>query len=85
MGVVKPFKDPKAVPLDKMKDFFATRNRYILKLPNVDMGKLVTDLLLLLTAVTLLSLHLLSQLVVPSVQTEQSGLHQLYRHVQKPL
>ena len=36
-------KDPKAVPLDKMKDFFANRNRYILKLPNVDMGKLVTD------------------------------------------
>ena len=36
-------KDPKAVPLDKMKDFFATRNRYILKLPGIDMGKLVTD------------------------------------------
>jgi hypothetical protein len=36
-------KDPKAVPLDKMKDFFNTRNRYILKLPGVDMGELVTN------------------------------------------
>lgn len=35
-------KDPKAVPLDVMKEFFKTRNRYILKEPNVDMGKLVT-------------------------------------------
>jgi hypothetical protein len=36
-------RDPKAVPLDKMKSFFETRNRYILKLPGVDLGKLVTD------------------------------------------
>jgi hypothetical protein len=36
-------KDPKAVPLDVMKDFFKSRNRYILKIPNVDLGKLVTD------------------------------------------
>jgi len=36
-------KDPKAVPLDVMKEFFKTRNRYIMKVPNVNMGKLVTD------------------------------------------
>jgi hypothetical protein len=36
-------KDPKAVPLDKMKAFFNNRNRYILKLPNQNLGKLVTD------------------------------------------
>tara|TARA_B110000211_G_scaffold107925_1_gene125178 strand:- start:4271 stop:4996 length:726 start_codon:yes stop_codon:yes gene_type:complete len=35
-------KDPKAVPLDVMKNFFNTRNRYILKTARMDMGKLVT-------------------------------------------
>ena len=35
-------KDPKAVPLDVMKEFFKTRTRYILKTPSMDMGKLVT-------------------------------------------
>lgn len=34
-------KDPKAVPLDVMKKFFQSRNRYILKTASMDMGKLV--------------------------------------------
>jgi len=34
-------KDPKAVPLDVMKDFFKTRNRYIMNKSNVDLGKIV--------------------------------------------
>ena len=34
--------DPKAVPLDVMKEFFKNRNRYILKTSRMDMGKLVT-------------------------------------------
>lgn len=34
--------DPKAVPLEVMKKFFQTRNRYILKTSRMDMGKLVT-------------------------------------------
>jgi hypothetical protein len=35
-------KDSKAVPLDVMKKFFQSRNRYILKTASMDMGKLVT-------------------------------------------
>jgi hypothetical protein len=38
-------KDPKAIPLDVMKAFFAQPgvNRYIMSVDNVDLGKLVTD------------------------------------------
>ena len=38
-------KDPNAVPLSVMKDYFAQPgiNRYILALPDIDLGKVVTD------------------------------------------
>jgi len=38
-------KDPKAIPLDVMKEYFAQPgiDRYIMTLDNIDLGKLVTD------------------------------------------
>jgi len=35
--------DPKAVSYKDVKEFFKTRSQYILDVPNVDLGKLVTD------------------------------------------
>lgn len=36
-------KDPKAVSYDAVREYFKTRNQYILDVPGVDLGKLVTD------------------------------------------
>ena len=38
-----PLSDAKAVSYEAMKEYFKTRNQYILNVPNVDLGKLVTE------------------------------------------
>lgn len=38
-----PLSDPKAVSYQVVKEYFKTRGQYILDVPNVDLGKLVTD------------------------------------------
>lgn len=38
-----PLSDPKAVPYETVRAYFKTRNQYILNVPGVDLGKLVTE------------------------------------------
>tara|TARA_A100000171_G_scaffold52840_1_gene73542 strand:- start:624 stop:1397 length:774 start_codon:yes stop_codon:yes gene_type:complete len=38
-----PLKDPKAIPYASLVEYFKTRTQYILDVPKVDLGKLVTD------------------------------------------